>query len=181
MSIPINKFIKNLEILNKTPIKILMQEITEMIFLILHQMAEYTITDTAQARSLLIKKFAEKYGLNADDLKEQHFFWQTSYDIAQGEDRDWGKGNSTLNEKISNKKFDININIIDEALHLQEIGRLKPSEYHSQKTLRDNSKFIQRQLTFVSTKVNKGAWNEVDGLEKNIENIIKKIENFIIK
>lgn len=183
MGIPLDKFIKNLKVVRDNPVSIIMNDIKEIVFRILWQMSKNTVTDTAQSRGTIIRKFAEKYGFDTVELQEQYFYWLPIYE----EERDWGKEKSNLSDSWTNKGYKLDISIDDESLFLQENAPFFPSERVYGKAggnrtgKRDNSPFKQEPISTVVFYVNKEAYNEVDGLEQAIDNLFVTIENFLFK
>jgi len=179
MDIDIKNFIKNLENIKNNPITILKSDISEMIYLILYQMAKYTIIDAGRSRSLIIKKFADKYGFNPSDLDLGYHYWEQTY-FPENAGRDFDGEGSTLSDSWTGKKYELNLTMEDEALRLQELGVIKPSTYHSHVTGRDNSQFKPRMLTYVSDLINKGNYDSIEGLSNSIDKMMKSIENFLL-
>lgn len=179
MRIPLSKFINNLENFSNQPITILKDDIIIMVELILRQMAKYTIDDSGRSRSLIIKKFGDKYNIPYDDLDRDYHFWDAYYGIDSGRDFD-GEG-STLSDSWGKKVYKANISAKDDALFQQAMGVLEPSDFHARETGRDNSQFKPRMIQFVADQVNRSAFNEVDGLEEQIDKLVQSVENYLFK
>lgn len=183
MGIKLNQFIKNLKEFNKAPMEKIKKEIIYIVYATLWQMAKYQIVDTGHARSLIIGKFASKYGFTYEDLDEYFWDYWKNYKY---QNRDWWSDidKTTMTEKETKKKYNLKLTIDDWGIFMQEMGNLNyPSEEHSDNTGRDNSIFHQRHLTMVSDMVNTGNFGSLDKLDYDafVNEICKKIEKELLK
>ena len=172
MGIPLDKFISNLENIRDTGlVKICEQEIKDIFFQVLYEMASLTIIDTGAARSTIIEDFARKHGYPYEDLFIEYYdFWKND---AHGN----RESDVNYSDKFDKRKARVEIVINDEGLYAQENainGKFKntveedgeivekifnyPSTLHSEGdeardivgTGRDNSRFATNHITLVS-------------------------------
>ena len=182
MGIPLGTFIANLKKVRSEGLcRITEKQIKDLFYTVLRQVAEYTIIDTGQARSAIIEIFANKYSYNVS------YLW-TPYleDDVWGNARFRGIGEADVSYKDGFNKRDgyVGLSIDDEGLFAQEHatevdgynGHQYPSEKHSEKTGRDNSKFELRHITKVGDE-----YLNYPEVQKLIEQMVNEIENKIIK
>ena len=185
MSITLSKFIQNLDGVNTTGlVNIAKQEIRDIFFEVLYEMALLTITDTGQARSVIIDDFAKIHGKNVDELFTEYYdFWSEN-----GFDENWmrgrGEGDTRYREFTNRDSRKVHLQIKDEGLYAQEHadgsgifeGRQYPSEIHSKETGRDNNQFMIHHITHVSDN-----WQSILGIENLFNQITNKIAERLFK
>lgn len=175
----LSNFIKNLKELKSNPMVVYKRTIIELIYAILWQMAKYQITDTAQSRASIIKKFADKYGFNPIELDEEYHWWESRYK----EHREWELEKSDLTETIDNKNYKLTITSKEEPVYLQEVEGMVASEFHAKNTGRDNSQFKPRHITYVVSLINNGNFGSIEKLDygKLVDKLAEDIENQLFK
>jgi hypothetical protein len=185
MSISLSKFIENLEEVNRIGlVNITKQEITDIFFDVLYEMSLLTITDTGQARSVIIDDFAKSHGKNVDELFTEYYdFWSEN-----GFEENWmrgrGEGRTRYREVANKDSRIVHLQIKDEGLYAQEHadgsgvfqGRQYPSEVHSKETGRDNNQFRIHHITHVSDN-----WQDILGIEILFKQITNKIAERLFK
>ena len=159
MGIPLDKFISNLENIRDTGlVKICEQEIKDIFFEVLYEMAKLTIVDTGQARSAIIDDFSTEYGYNVADLYTEFYgFWEDAFKIDDEPLRNWGAADVNYIDKFEGRKASVFLDIADDGLYAQENaidneyeGSEYPSSFHKRFTGRDNSKYEINHITKVS-------------------------------
>ena len=172
-NIKFKDWIKKVKDFQKNPIKYLEPFVIDMAFSILYQMAYHQIPDTGQSRSLIIKKFAEKYNKDISYFENQLWnYWNNA------PERNWNDvSDSSLSVDKDNNKISF-INIIGETkgmpIKMQNKFGMKPSYVHPRP---NNGQYIPFHLDFVEDAVNSGDFSKVEGLES----IIKKMEEYVAK
>ena len=184
MSIKLNQFIKNLNEFNKNPMAKLKKEIIYIVYATLWQMAKYQIVDTGHARSLIIGKFASKYGFTYEDLDT--YFWDYWGNFEE-DGRDWWShiDKTTMKETENKLKYTLDLIIKDDGIYQQELGTNDryPSEKHAKMTGRNNSEYKRRHLTMVADMVNSNNFGSLEkfNYDAYINEICKLIDKELIK
>jgi len=188
----LKNYIKNLKKFKNNPIEFYKKTIIQLIYAILYEMASLTIIETGQARYLLISKFAEKYNLSYQELKD--FDGDDFWGNREKNGRDWGanQSSSTLQENIGNKIYDLKLTVSDDGLYAQEYatgGIGAASGTYNKKTYpsplveeikgRDNTKFKIRHLTYVRSLIATGNYGSLRKLNYNklVNDMCNDIEN----
>ena len=173
--VTLSKFISNLKEFKDNPMKVYKPIIVEVVYAVLWQMAKHQITDTAQSRASIIKKFAEKYGFNASELDEEYHWWEAKYK----EHREWNLEKSDLIETVDNKNYKLTINSKEDPVYWQEVDGMTASEFHAKYSGRDNSPFRPRHITYVSDMFNSGNYGSIEKL--NISKLVNDLSVYIEK
>ena len=137
-------------------------------------MAEKTIYDTGQARSVVIDEFASRYGYNVADLfPTPPRYWKANFN------RGRGKGYSSLTDSSSNGEIDINLTMGDDGLYAQETadseGMYNGSKYPSDTPPRDNTPYTVAHITEVTEH-----WSTYQEVQNKIKDLIQNLEEMII-
>lgn len=193
MGIELNEFISNLKGFRATPIKTFKPVILEIMYIILVSIGNMTITDTAQARGSVIKKFADKYfdGDYAGLDREVYDYWAT-HGFKENYTRSFDNEQSVLSETQNTEKLSVAISSKDAGLYAQEnaegsvgatSGLFEERKYPSTKVKsfageRSNSNYKIRHVTYVADLVNSGNFAAA-GI--NIEYVIDEACRYIDK
>jgi hypothetical protein len=180
MPIKLNKFISKLDALSKNPMKYLdgSRGIKYCLFRILHQMTYYTITDTAYARSLIIKKFADKYGFDAEDLNETYRYWE-KHGYPDNRLRNFDGEGSDISETTTNNSYTLKISANDDGLYNQYTNpNYNPS---SAVDGRENTRqrFKPMPFHYIKYIVESGDWNNIEEMDIAIDNVLQQIEYYL--
>ena len=192
----LSQLISNLKELKGNTIKITEEQIKDIFWIILYEMAWFTIPDTLQARSTLVDIFAGRYGYDIEPLMNDEFFDNWGNFLI--ENRMWGNGNVNQTDVFEGNVALVNLNIDDEGLYKQEVER--NSRYPSEEVgvrdadgkiirKRDNSRYFRGHITQIADKINAGGnttqiVNVKSGsldFKKAVEEMCNQIEKHIIK
>jgi hypothetical protein len=180
MAIKLNKFISKLDKLTKNPIKYLdaQKDIKYCLFRIIYQMTYYTITDTAYARLLIIKKFADKYGFDADDLNETYRYWE-KHGYPDNRFRNFDGEGSDISETTTNNSYTLKISANDDGLYNQYTNpNYNPS---SAVDGRENTRqrFKPMPFHYIKNIVESGDWNNIEEMDIAIDKVLQQIEYYL--
>lgn len=142
----------------------------EMTFLILYKMTDLTIPDTGQARALVIKKFADKYGFDVSKFENET--WDYWGNKARGL-RNWNDVEDSQLSEVQLKHSLTFTNVIAYSPKSYPlIAQNKEGRPPSQEHPRPNAdKYIPHHLDFVMDNVNAGNYSLVEGLEELMDDM----------
>ena len=145
----------------------------DIVYAILYRMAELQVPDTGQSRSLIIKKFAEKYNKDLSKFEQELYdkYGNTAKNI-----RSWNN-DSASNVKVNKTKKsftvinDIQLGEDSRPIFLQNNGVLKMNENHPRGS---NAPYIYHHIDRTVDLINAG-----DYTDSGIDVVIENMERFI--
>lgn len=189
--ITLDKFIQNIDRVQKQGTKLLRKEILDLFEPIVFQYVLYTRIDTGSARKAIGYAFAR-------EVKSQRIIDATDYDVEVSHDvyNFWNfntddQWNSICNVLVSNKLLSVNIIATDVGLYNQaELGHL-PSENHETRLDNTPDRMPPHHINVVNDVISGSNLESItnaniapyiaNDIKQRVQAIVKKIETELFK